>query len=219
MLAFLKKRRQEKGDTLIEVLFAVTVFSLIVVAALNVMNQGIATSQRALEITTVRQQMDGQAEALRFLHESYVAAYTSGITYDTTDAISSPAEEYYKIIQFAQSGGLTSASQFGGNSPCVVPPDTTKDFIVNPVSATLVTNVTNPGVFKTATTYAQLTYTAPNGGILKNSEGIWIEPIRSPTNGTNPGYIDFHIRACWNAAGLSAPLNLGTIVRLYDPRG
>jgi type II secretory pathway pseudopilin PulG len=219
MLRFIQNHRGEKGDTLIEVLFAVTVFSAIVVASLNLMNQGVTASERSLEITAVRQQMDGQAETLRFLHESYVAAYQSGITYNTTTGPITPAEEYYKIIQYAQSGGRTSASQFAGSNPCSIPADPSKDFILNPITATVVTASTKPDVFQVATTSAQLTYTVSGGTVLDHSQGIWIEPIRSAVNGTNPGYIDFHIRACWEAPGLNAPMHLGTIVRLYEPRG
>ncbi|MBJ58357.1 hypothetical protein CMN24_01415, partial [Candidatus Saccharibacteria bacterium] len=60
-------RRLERGDTLIEVLFAVTVFSFVVVSSLAIMNQGTAAAQRSLEISLVRQQVDAQADSLRFL--------------------------------------------------------------------------------------------------------------------------------------------------------
>lgn len=215
MLGF--SRTREAGDTLIEVLIGVTVFSLIIVSSLSIMNQGLATSQRSLEITVARQQMDGQAETLRFLHESYVEAYQSGVSFDTSDALSTPAEEYYKIIQFTQSGGRTSASQFGATTTCVIPSDPGKDFILNPVSATLVTTSTKPNVFQAAPIFPQLTYTA--GNVLDRSQGVWIEAIRSGSSTISAGYIDFHIRACWDAPGSSVPLNLGTIVRLYEPRG
>ena len=64
-----------RGDTLIEVLFAISVFSLVVVGGLSIMNQGTAAAQRALEITLVRNEIDAQAEALRFMNASYIAAY------------------------------------------------------------------------------------------------------------------------------------------------
>ena len=66
MLNFKNRRARTAGDTLIEVMFATTVFSLVVVSSLSLMNQGVASAQRSLEITTVRQQMDGQVETLRF---------------------------------------------------------------------------------------------------------------------------------------------------------
>jgi len=213
MLGFKKMHRQE-GDTLIEVLFAMTVFSLIVVTALSLMGQGVAAAQRSLEITTVRQQIDGQAEALRFMHEAYVASYQSGQTFNLGDGISTPAEEYYKIIQFT-TGKRTTASKFAGTPSCVIPSDSSTDFIVNPVTAQLITTAVKGDVFKKAPLAAQITYT---GNQIEFTQGIWIEGVRSPVSGTTAGYIDFHIRACWDVSGTNIPMNLGTIVRLYEPR-
>jgi len=47
--------------------------------------------------------------------------------------------------------------------------------------------------------------------------GIWVEAIPSP-DVDGPGFVDFHIRACWSAAGSNTAATLGTIVRLYEPR-
>lgn len=206
--------RREEGDTLIEVLFAIVIFSLIIVVVITLMNQGTAAAQRSLEITSVRQQMDGQAETLRFLHESYVDAYQSGVT---AYPAGTPAAEYYKIIERAKTGARASASQFGGVGPCKIPADASKDFILNPVLATFVTSATKPGLFQLADTSSQLTYSS--GNVLERSQGMWIEAVRSSSTGSTSGYIDFHIRACWDVPGSTLPMNLGTIVRLYEPRG
>ena len=55
-------RRSSRGDTLVEVLLGVTIFSLVAVITLETMNRGMAISQYALETTLVRQQVDAQAE-------------------------------------------------------------------------------------------------------------------------------------------------------------
>lgn len=214
MLGFHRTARKDSGDTLIEVLFAMMIFSLILVSALTLMNQGVAASQRSLAITVVRQQMDGQAETLRFLHESYVEAYQTGTT---SYPAGSAAAEYYKIIQNAQSGGRTSASAFGGTGQCSIPNDPNRDFILNPVLATVATASTNPNLFEAAPGYPQITY--GSGNAIQRSQGIWIEAVRSGTTTASAGFIDFHIRACWDSPGTSVPMNLGTIVRLYEPRG
>ena len=72
------RRRRERGDTIIEVLFAVTVFAMVAVGSMAIMNQGTGTAQRSLEITQVRQQIDAQAEAIRYIHQSYVAQFQRG---------------------------------------------------------------------------------------------------------------------------------------------
>lgn len=201
--------RVRSGDTLIEVLFAITVFSLVVVSALALMNQGTAASQRALEVTLVRQQIDNQAETLRFLHESYVAAYGNA---NSISSSTGPARQFYDIIQRVNATGATSVSELAsGAQSCPALPG--GSFVLNSQQATLVTNASR---FSPADTYAQVTYDA--GGALLSSKGIWIEGISSGTNGTT-GYIDFHIRSCWATPGQSTVTTLATIVRLYEPRG
>lgn len=213
------KYRSEKGDTLIEVLFAITVFSLVVVSGLALMNQGSAASQRALETTLVRQQIDNQAETLRFLHESYVTNYQRGYASNPNLTVNGPAGQYYAIVNHVNATGATSASALNdGASTCKTPPS--GSFVLNTRTAT---TVTNPTIFKPAITYAQLTFDATNPITLSGSEGIWIEAVRSANSSdpaqSNSGFIDFHIRGCWDAPGVSVPINLGTIVRLYEPRG
>ena len=83
----LKNNKKQRGDTLVEVLFATAVFSLVAVSGLSIMNQGTSTAQRALEITLVRNEINSQAEAIRMLNTSYIAAYRADITnYDKDGA-------------------------------------------------------------------------------------------------------------------------------------
>lgn len=203
------KRRWQSGDTLIEVLFAVTVFSLVVVTSLTLMNQGTSASIRSLQITLVRQEIDNQAATLRFLNSSYITAYYDG--YAPTGAPTTPAEQYYQIIQDIKTQGATSVSAFGGGGQtCQVPP--AGSFVVNSHTAAYqkydTTKISSPD------TYSQVVYDP--SGALTTSKGLWIEAVRStPAGGTS--YTDFHIRACWYSPGAGQPMNLGTIVRLYEP--
>lgn len=61
------------GDTLVEVMFAVGLFSMIVISSITVMNRATNEIQRDLEITMTRNEIDTQAETLRFIHDSYEA--------------------------------------------------------------------------------------------------------------------------------------------------
>ena len=65
--------KYQKGDTLIEVTLAIGIFSMIAIAIVAVMNSGTSGSQSALETTLAREEIDAQAEALRFIHSSYIA--------------------------------------------------------------------------------------------------------------------------------------------------
>lgn len=63
----------KKGDTLIEVTIAIGIFSMIAIAVAAVMSGGTASSQLALETTLAREEIDNQAEAIRFIHTAYTA--------------------------------------------------------------------------------------------------------------------------------------------------
>ena len=199
------KKPMEKGDTLVEVLFAVAVFSLVAVGAMSIMNQGTASAERSLEVTLVRHQIDAQAETLRYLNASYITAFSRGDT--TAD---------WKSIQDVANNNRT-ASDFNSIT-CEMPLNMNNVFILNTHTAKFEGSTALPGEPVYATTYSQVRYSSDN---ISSVEGIWIEPVRSllgAGNQINTGYIDFHIRACWDGPGQSVPVTLGTIVRLYEPR-
>jgi type II secretory pathway pseudopilin PulG len=205
--------KTEHGDTIIEVLFAFAVFAMVVVGSLTIMNQGTATAQRALEVTLVRQQIDAQAEAIRYIHQSYVAAYQQGV------APSGTAAEWIKMTNKATGKGADSASDFGqtneGSCPTGVPGQ--KPFILDARTATVwnATPSMNPVEGASLPPFSQVIYNTDSS--INSAYGIWVEAVPSPgTNG--PGFVDFHIRACWSAAGSNTAATLGTIVRLYEPR-
>lgn len=67
------KSATKRGDTIIEAMFAFAVFSLVSIVTVSMMNLGISASERSLELTTVRNELNAQAEALRFIHSSYIS--------------------------------------------------------------------------------------------------------------------------------------------------
>lgn len=209
----MRLRQRERGDTIIEVLFAVTVFALVAVGSLSIMNQGTAAAQRALEITLVRQQMDAQAQALRYIHQAYIASYQKDGA-----APSGIAAEWGKMTNKLTGRGVDSASEFGvtegGRCPASVPE---KSFLVNARMAIMWNgspSMTAP-VGASLPPFAQIIYNDDSS--INAAYGIWVEAVPS-ANTDGPGFVDFHIRACWDSAGGSAPVTLGTIVRLYEPR-
>lgn len=68
----------KRGDTLIEVMLAVGIFSMVAVAVVAVMSGGTSSAQTALETTLAREEIDAQAEALRFIHSAYIADKNAG---------------------------------------------------------------------------------------------------------------------------------------------
>jgi type II secretory pathway pseudopilin PulG len=207
-------RKFQRGDTIIEVLFAVTVFAMVAVGSLSIMNQGTATAQRALEITLVRAQIDAQAEAIRYIHQAYVTGFQKDGLPPAGTAV-----QWVNMSNKATGKGANGASEFGqtvgDNCPTSVPGE--KPFILNARTATIAANTPamSPPAGGSLPPFAQVIYN--NDSSINQAYGIWIEAVPS-TNADGPGFVDFHIRACWNGPGSSAPMTLGTIVRLYEPR-
>ncbi len=73
------------GDTLIEVTLAIGIFSLIAVGVVSVVSGSTSRAQVALEQTLTREEIDAQAEALRFIQSSYVNSKTFSEDPDNSD--------------------------------------------------------------------------------------------------------------------------------------
>jgi type II secretory pathway pseudopilin PulG len=196
-------RSFSRGDTIIEVLLAITVFSLVAIGALTIMNQGVNSAQRAQEITLVRQQIDGQAEALRSAQQAAAASL-----------VGQPGAVNWNNIKTTiqdTTSPYSSQTSCPTSSADINAPNTS--FIMDPRKGTLVNNVT---WFKdinslSARPYAQIIY---NGGNVE-AYGMWIERTKVTASGIQDAY-DFTINACWYSAGFNVPIHLKTLVRLYD---
>jgi type II secretory pathway pseudopilin PulG len=215
-MRLVSKQHSQTGDTLIEVMFAFAIFALVAVGSLSIMNQGIATAQRSLEITLVREQMDAQAEAIRYIHQAYVAAYQKG-----GPAPTGTAGEWVKMTN----KGVSAASKFGQVNGTVCPATipAQQPFVLNARTA----RVSNSAPLASAPAgvslppFSQVIYDVdPTTGVpfIAQAYGIWVEAVPSLANMNGTGFVDFHIRSCWSGSGSAAPVTLGTIVRLYEPR-
>jgi len=207
------RSRDERGDTIIEVLFAVAVFAMVAVGSMSIMNQGTSTAERSLEITLVRQQMDAQTEAIRYIHNAYVTAFQNN-----GSAVTGTAAEWVKMTNKTTGMGADGASAFGQTSgascPTTVPGQ--HPFVLNARTATVssAAPVMTAPLNASLPPFAQVIYNSDSS--INSAYGIWVEAVPSAT-ANGPGFVDFHIRACWDSPGSSAPITLGTIVRLYEP--
>ncbi|MGB4761779.1 MAG: prepilin-type N-terminal cleavage/methylation domain-containing protein [Candidatus Saccharimonas sp.] len=194
-------RRYQKGDTLIELVIAFAIFSLAAVTTLVILNKGIATTQRTLEATLVRQQVDSQAELIRYIH--YTQDPLWDVLVDPANIAAAPAP-------------ISSNSD---TCPAVGSSAVGQGFYIRPAVAADPANTTftrlpiNGTTYRQAQTYSKIDYTTA----ASPSEGIWIQvaEAQNDTSTTVRAY-DFYIHACWSSVGLDRPMTLGTIVRLYD---
>lgn len=199
-------RSAQAGDTIIEVVFAIVIFSFVAISSMAIMNQGIAAGEKALETTLVRQQINAQAEALRFVHEAAVVAPKSphAITWRRL------------VTQYQQQ----EASRFGVQAgECVVPKTegNYRPFVLNARTAEIwsTTPSVAPAASQNFPPYPQVIYDGSSN--VEAAYGMWVESVPSSA-ALARRFVDFHIRACWPAPGSAVPMTLGTIVRLYDPR-
>lgn len=191
----------KKGDTLIEVTLAVGIFSLVAVAVVAVVNNSTSGAQASLETTLAREEIDAQAEALRFIQSSYVNSNTA----TDPEADNKYKELWKKITSYATTATsrldytpatcqeLYEKSIASGTIPIVEQ----NAFIINPkklgysdIDAAVISarNSTN---FYPASTYPRIIYTSEdsdnnallnantNNGISR-IEGIYIIAIKGP---------------------------------------
>ena len=202
-------RLLQRGDTIIEVMLAFTVFALLAVGTVTVMNRGVASAQDSLETTLVRQQVDGQVEALRFLYQSY----------SNSNNPASPTRASAKTFaEIVTKASTENASDYSSDACLSGIPGLTP-FLIEPKSGKILDKgdlkVMNPTeADASAPAYAQIKYN--DAGTLEAPYGMWIEAVQGGKPG-QPQFIDFHIRACWFGTTGEAARKIGTVVRFYLP--
>lgn len=185
-----------KGDTIIEVLLAVTVFSVVAVAAMGIMNHGVAVAQQALETTQVKQQIDSQAEALRAAHQAKIQ--------------NDPRKTIWEGLP------VNTASSTAVN-PSVCAPIPTGAFVMNPRTGMKSTFNPQPMDADSPMPYAGIWFANETDTTVKSTNGLWIEAKQYGAVEGIRGYREFRIRACWPVAGSSIPKTIETLVRLHEP--
>lgn len=185
-----KRHNTETGDTLIEVLLAMVILSMIIVGAMTMMNTGVAANRNATEHTIVRQSLNSQIEQLNYLRDQYT---------DKTNPVA--VAQWTAIMNsYVKSSGVSDVN----DGSCTVGGQA---FYLNNTAAGV-----KPGVpMTTAYNESNKPETFASAG-----QGMWIEAFRSASGGVP--YIDFVIRACWEPSSGSVTQREATVVRLYEPK-
>ena len=180
--------RKQRGDTLVEVLMAVVILSVIIVGAITLMTRGLQAAQIAVEHTQVRLSINAQTEMLRYLRDGYLQ-----------DPQSVAGQTWSSLFTGSPLYADTNPSAFGG--PCGV--STSKaGFYLQQSGANVTVQPFNAAA-------------QPQTAALPG-QGLWVEATRSLST-VSPAYVDFQLRACWKASGSSVDQETITGVRLYDP--
>lgn len=190
---------RQRGDTIVEMVFAFGVLSLVIVGAMMVMNRGVRLSQLSIETSLVRQQIDAQAETIRYLQSTNNPAWDQ-IKARETRAIMPLSTVPCPSINDIRAGARQSffVTEKAGSDG---------EFVVNNIDSS---------TYSDPATYARIDYSSAK------SQGIWVQLARA-TNTASPSSpgskviaYDVYIHACWFGAGTDMPSTLGTIARIYD---
>ncbi len=187
--------RYNQGDTIVEVLLAFGIFALLAVGATVVMNKGLAVGQQSLERTLVRQQVDSQAELLRYARDAGGSVWST-VTADDKLVVNPSLDSYQEC-------------------PTAAPADAFVMQVINSGAGKEVGRTAlDSSNFEPASYYSRIDITDDGGGMA--AEGMWIQAVRVEGPATAGSAYDMYIRACWNSMGASRPLQVSTIVRLYE---
>lgn len=190
-------RRYQRGDTIIEVLLAFAVFAFLAVGTTVVMNRGLSMGQQSLERTLVRQQVDAQAELLRYARDTDPGTWQqiideSNLTTNPSQSLetcpaSAPGRSF--ILSASTGFGLSSVRVYRLNSMWYTP----------------------------ASYYSRAVLDTTTWGSGPVAHGIWIQAVKVQGGASSEvTAYDMYIRACWDSVGTSRPLQVSTIVRLYE---
>lgn len=147
---------KQRGDTLVEVLMAVVIISVVIVGAITMMNRGLMAAQVALEHSQVRLSINGQIDMLRYARERFIETGSTSVSaqqwsaiitatdlqpivYDDTCNVSGSKQPFYMT---------TSASNVYRNTYTASSPDT----VAIPGSGLWIESVNSPNGVKPAYT-------------------------------------------------------------------
>ncbi len=218
----------KKGDTIIEVVFAISIFGFVSIVTLNIMQKAMMAGQLALETSLARQAMDSQAEALRFLASRNKNRAKGDFFEDNIHTVYKNIKDYKTVndSDLIKMEDMTIIDSSTGLRRCTTPRELSKEAFVIDVyndDLGLKDNI------KRAKYYPRLVSRdffgkeqQDTNKIIKNhqfawSEGIYVQAIKvDDAGGLEYPAIDFHIKACWETPSSPRPVTLATIVRLYD---
>jgi hypothetical protein len=224
-----------RGDTIVEVLFAVAIFGVVAIVAIQMMNRGTVIVQTAIEAQQARNEMDAQVAAINFIHNGFLAERGHPV------GVRQFEELWDRIIASPRSA-----------APPLHPPDRSCDFaMLNSPAApdAFVINTrallgrgslgydatkivrrpnTTGSSFIVAPIYPRIVFAGTDGNLLTETaifddvvsvEGLQVFAVASANliNG-QPEFFDFHVRSCWRPAGQNTDTKLSTIIRSLNPR-
>lgn len=179
--------KNQRGDTLIEVLLATVIIASVLAAAYTLTNRASRGNQAAIERSTVANLMREQIELVRAIR---ISGHQTGSWDKIIDDHTQTAVPNYDVWD--------------------VPTDTSKSFFINPY-----TNPSDPTVVDLLTSAIVKAYPGPSGCsddlYPDDRYCVWIE-VHEEDSAND--FVDIHVRAYWLGIGDIGPQRESLILRL-----
>lgn len=189
--------KHSRGDTIVEVIVAFAVFALIAVSTTYLMNRSLSVGQRSLEVSLVRQQVDSQAELLRYVRD------TNHPVWSTIKASAQTGITIGTSLETCPSSFSSSTNKF----VLRLYNDGTDDTVE-------LVNLDSSATYEPASYYSRAAVGDDPAG---KSYGLWVTPVNVDSGGgPDTDTYDMYIQGCWDSVGSDQPQTISTIVRLYD---
>ncbi|MCL2174286.1 prepilin-type N-terminal cleavage/methylation domain-containing protein, partial [Candidatus Saccharibacteria bacterium] len=196
-------KKNQRGDTLVEVLIALTVLGVIIVGVMATMTRSMVSVLNSAERTASRADINTQTDLLNYVYRN-----------DKTT--------WYQIMSLAYTGNPDGSAPTNVTDTCTLNPGgdsnigTPGSFYIEPEfdgdsvsGVTLIDNLTeiDNGI-------NEVQRAIPG-------QGMWIDAVYYEQNhSTNErSYVDFYIKACWVRLGQTSPeanSRSVTVTRIYD---
>jgi prepilin-type N-terminal cleavage/methylation domain-containing protein len=194
-------KKNQRGDTLVEVLIAITVLGIIVAGCLAVMNRSLVSILNSAERTASRADINSQTDLLNYVYRNDKATWDKIMKMAYTNKSSSSApDNVTKVCEL--NPGSNSSSKTAGSFWLEYKPDGSGVGLHE--NLTKNDNGTN-----------QSQRAIPG-------KGLWIDAVYYPKNSVNNkrSYVDFYIKACWVPLGRGTSPDTNsrsvTVTRIYD---
>lgn len=218
-------KKAQRGDTFVEVCFALAIFSFLAVLAIGSMNRNLSTVQSTLEGEVSRSEVDAQTEAIRFIHETYVGGLNTGRGGNLAKAWStitsrsiSPNEAKTINQNWPPSNCQTYINQYREHMMIV----NTRN-LNNNGSDIIIDGKNHSSKFQPTSVIPRLVYkndknnqlSSPTNLDLESVQGVWFYAVKG--NDSKNDFYDMYIQSCWYSMDSSMPRTIDTVIRLYDP--
>lgn len=188
------------GDTLVEVLLATVILSLVMAGAFNISNRATQVGQNSVERSQVSNYLQEQIEIIRAMRDvgsdswNEITTLTSTSGSPNYDSCNDPS------ISFTNNPNAFYVNLDENTYPQPDDPDQPRlDFNVREAIARFDGTATNS-----------------DGNVIDSHDdffAIWIEAYTQPST---PNYIEFHARACWDQLGGDAAGEASAIYGLQN---